>query len=126
MTLSDLRGHPVVVNLWASWCPPCQAEMPALERVYADYNTKGLVILAINTTYQDNVQSTIEFGEQLGLTFPLLLDSDGLVSRAYQLRSLPSTFFIDPKGVIQDVVIGGPIPEALLRVRVGEILRETP
>lgn len=45
MTLSDLRGQPVEVNLWASWCPPCQAEMPALERIYADYNTKGLVNL---------------------------------------------------------------------------------
>lgn len=126
VTLSDLRGHPVVVNLWTSWCPPCRAEMPTLQRVYTDYQDKGLVVLAINATDQDTVQSAVEFGEQLGLTFPLLLDSDGLVSHAYQLRSLPSTFFIDSQGLIRELVVGGPMSEALLRVRVEELFKETP
>jgi peroxiredoxin len=121
--LSDLRGQAVLVNLWATWCPPCRAEMPAIERVYNEYKDEGLVVLAINMTYQDDPSNISPFINEYGLTFPILLDETGDMAHAYQLRSLPSSYFIGRDGIIHEVVIGGPMAEALLRTRVEEILR---
>jgi peroxiredoxin len=124
VTLSDLRGQVIILNLWASWCPPCRAEMPALQRVYEDNRARGLVVLAINTTYQDSLSSAQEFASQYELSFPVPLDRSGTVSRLYQLRALPTTFFIDRQGVIDQVVIGGPMSEATLRAAVENLLDE--
>jgi cytochrome c biogenesis protein CcmG/thiol:disulfide interchange protein DsbE len=121
--LSDLRGQAVLVNLWATWCPPCRAEMPAIEKVYNEYKDDGLVVLAVNMTYQDTFSNIAPFVDEYGLSFPILLDETGSVGTAYQLRSLPSSFFIDREGIINEVVIGGPMAEALLRTRVEEILK---
>jgi peroxiredoxin len=121
--LSELRGQAVLVNLWATWCPPCRAEIPAIEKVYNEYKDDGFVVLAINMTYQDTLQSVAPFVTDHGLTFPILLDQTGETARAYQLRSLPSSFFIGRDGIIREVVIGGPMAEALLRTRVEEIIR---
>ena len=122
ITLSALEGHPVVVNLWASWCGPCRAEMPALQRVYEAYRDSGLLILAVNATNQDSETAAQAFVTENGLTFPILLDLDGAASRLYELRALPSTYFIRPDGIIEEVVIGGPMAEALLRTRVETLL----
>jgi peroxiredoxin len=124
VSLANLRGRPVLVNLWTSWCPPCKAEMPALQRVYTDYQDQGLEILAVNSTHQDNLTDAAAFAEELGLSFPILVDGDGDVSRLYALSSLPTSFFIDRQGVIREVVIGGPMSEALLRIRVEQLLEE--
>jgi len=121
--LSDLRGQAVLINLWATWCPPCRAEMPAIEKVYNDYKDQGFVVLAVNMTYQDAYSDIAPFIDEYGLTFPVLLDETSAVGTAYQLRSLPSSFFINREGIISEVVIGGPMAEALLRTRVEEILR---
>lgn len=121
--LSDLRGRAVLVNLWATWCPPCRAEMPAIEKIYNAYKDDGFIVLAINMTYQDTFANIAPFIEEYGLTFPILLDETSEVGTAYQLRSLPSSFFIDREGIIREVVIGGPMAEALLRTRVEEILK---
>ena len=121
--LSDLRGQAVLVNLWATWCPPCRAEMKSIEKVYNEYKDQGLVVLAVNMTYQDDPTKIAPFVTEQGLTFPILLDETGDVGHAYQLRSLPSSFFIGRDGIIHEVVIGGPMAEALLRTRVDEILK---
>lgn len=121
--LSDLRGQAVLVNLWATWCPPCRAEMPAIEKIYNEYKEEGLVVLAINMTYQDDPAKVPSFVGEYGLTFPILMDTQGTVGADYQLRSLPSSYFIDREGIIREVVIGGPMAEALLRTRVEGILR---
>ena len=121
--LSDLHGQGVLVNLWATWCPPCRAEMPAIEKIYNEYKEDGLVVLAINMTYQDIFSNIAPFVDEYALTFPILLDETGGVGSAYQLRSLPSSFFINREGFINEVVIGGPMAEALLRTRVEEILK---
>lgn len=121
--LSDFRGQAVLVNLWATWCPPCRAEMPAIEKIHNEYKDDGLVVLAVNMTYQDTQSNIAPFVAEYGLTFPILLDPSGSVGTAYQLRSLPSSFFIDRDGIITEVVIGGPMAEALLRTRVEEILK---
>jgi peroxiredoxin len=122
VTLSELRGKGVVINLWASWCLPCRAEMPAIQRVYEKTRGRGLEVLAVNTTFQDSEGAAAEFIQELGLTFPVPLDRDGTVSQQYQLRALPSTFFVDRAGVIRKVIIGGPMSEATIQTAVEEIL----
>ena len=124
--LSDLRGKAVVVNLWASWCPPCRAEMPALQAAYEADHEQGLEILAVNMTYQDREQDARNFVDDFGLTFTVPLDRDGAVARQYLMRALPSTFFVGPDGVIRKVVIGGPMSEATIRSTVSEMLEEVP
>ena len=123
--LSELRGRPVVVNVWTSWCPPCREEMPALQRVYRDYQDKGVVILGLNSTSQDTREAALSFAAEQGLTFPILLDESGEATRLYQVRALPTTFFIDGQGIIQDVIAGGPMSEALLRIRVEQLIEKS-
>ena len=122
VALSELRGQVVIVNLWASWCPPCRAEMPALQETYEAYHDRGLEILAVNTTYQDSQAAAARFVEEYGLTFPVPLDQTGEVSRSYLLRALPTSFFIDRDGVIQTVVIGGPMSRTTIRTTVERLL----
>jgi cytochrome c biogenesis protein CcmG/thiol:disulfide interchange protein DsbE len=122
ISLSELRGKPVLVNFWASWCPPCRSEMPAMQRVYEDFEQQDFMVLAVNSTHQDNLGDALTFAKERQLTFPILLDRDGSVGALYDIRSLPTSFFIDPQGVIHDVVVGGPMSEALLRIRVEEML----
>jgi cytochrome c biogenesis protein CcmG/thiol:disulfide interchange protein DsbE len=121
-TLSELKGQAVLVNLWATWCPPCRAEMPAMERMYQEYRERGFIVLAVNTTSQDDVFGVVPFAEKHALSFPVLLDETNTVATRYQLRSLPSSYFIDRDGMINEVVIGGPMSEALLRTNIERIL----
>lgn len=124
VTLSDLKGTPILLNFWASWCPPCRREMPAMQNAYNQYKDEGFVILAINSTNQDDIDTASTFVSDLGITFPILLDTYGQASKDYQVRSLPTSFFIDQNGTITDIVIGGPLSEALLRIRIGDLLEK--
>ncbi len=117
MILSELRGRVVLINFWTSWCPPCKAEMPAMQRVYQNYKKQGFEILAINATTQDSRDNAAEFSASFGLTFPILLDLDGSVIEQYQVRSFPTSFFVDNNGIVREVVVGGPMSEALLETR---------
>jgi len=126
VTLSELRGKVVVVNLWASWCPPCRAEMPAIEKVYRANKDRGLEVLAVNSTFQDSEADAAAFVQDFGLTFPIPLDRLGAVSNRYLLRALPSTYFIDRLGIIRSVVIGGPMSEAVIQSKVEDLLEEAP
>lgn len=123
-TISELRGKVVVINFWATWCPPCRAEMSAIEKVYRDYKDLGLEVLAINTTNQDNEAEVAPFIQERKLTFPVLLDRTGTISATYNLQGLPSTYFIDATGVIRDVIVGGPMSEALIQSKVKDLLKE--
>ncbi len=122
-TLSSLKGQAIIINLWATWCPPCRAEMPAMQKLYEEYKNQGLIILAVNMTYQDTSSDIAPFINKYGLTFPILLDETGEIARLYQLNSLPSSYFINRAGIISEVVIGGPMSEALLRTRIEKILQ---
>ncbi len=126
VTLSELRGKAVIINLWASWCPPCRAEMPAMETVYQANKAQGLEVLAVNTTNQDSEAEAAAFVKSYGLTFLVPLDRNGVVSARYMLRGLPSTFFVDRRGIIRAVVIGGPMSEAVIQSKVEGLLTETP
>lgn len=121
--LSDLRGQAVLINLWSTWCLPCRTEMQTIEKVYNEYQEQGFTVLAINMTYQDDPFAIMPFVNEQGLSFPILLDETSEVANGYQMHFLPSSFFIDRNGVIHDVVIGGPMAEALLRTRIEDILK---
>ena len=97
--------------------------MPTIQKLYEEYKDQGLVVLGVNMTYQDNAQAVVPFTQENGLTFPILIEDTGKVADKYELRSLPSSFFIDRQGIIQEVVIGGPMSEALLRTRIESILQ---
>ena len=124
VTLSDLRGQAVLINFWATWCPPCRSEMPAFQQAYADYENEGFILLAVNATLQDNPSDIAAFIEEFGLSFPVVLDTEGTVNQLYQVRSLPTSFFVDKEGIISEVVIGGPIAEALIRSRIEELINQ--
>lgn len=96
VSLSDFRGHPVLLNFWASWCGPCRVEMPHLNQVAQEWDKRGLVVLTINAG--DSSAKAREFMEDNKLTFPALLDVDGSVFRSYGVYSIPVTFFIDEEG----------------------------
>jgi peroxiredoxin len=114
VSLADLRGKPVLINLWATWCPPCRDEMPGIQAVYEKYAAKGLVVLAIDFTVQDHLPEVTAFVQEFGLTFPILLDETGDVSAGlYGMIGLPTSYFIDPQGILQRIQIGGMLPEKL-------------
>lgn len=122
-TLSKLHGQAVLVNLWATWCPPCRAEMPTIQKLYQEYKDQGFIVLALDMTYQDDPSAIVPFINEFSLTFPILLEETGETAAAYQLRSMPSSFFINRDGTISEVIIGGPMSEALLRTRIENILK---
>lgn len=124
--LQSLRGQVVLVNLWASWCPPCRAEMPAFQRAYSDYRDQGFAILAVNSTVQDDLAAAQQFVTEHTLTFPILLDREGTVTSLYQVRALPLSVFIGRDGKIREIIPGGPMDEALLRARIEKLLTEMP
>jgi cytochrome c biogenesis protein CcmG/thiol:disulfide interchange protein DsbE len=121
-SLSDYRGQIVVLNLWASWCPPCRAEMPAIQSLYEQYREEGLTVLSINMTSQDSATAAASFVGEYRLTFPVLLDRTGLVGNLYRMRALPTTFFIDREGVIQEVIVGGPMSELTLQLKIARLM----
>jgi peroxiredoxin len=104
--LSDFRGKKVVlINFWATWCPPCRSEMPTMQQIYTDYKEKGFEILAINIE-PDAKEEIRDFMKELRLTFPVLLDSDMKVTRTYRLIGLPVSMLIDRQGIIRSKTIG--------------------
>jgi peroxiredoxin len=98
--------------------------MPAMQQAYEEYADHGFSILAVNATNVDTKAAAYQFVQDNQLTFPILFDPDGEVAQIYRASSLPTSFFIDRDGNIQDVVIGGPMSEALLRTRIEKILGE--
>ena len=122
--LDDMAGKVTLLNFWASWCEPCRAEMPALERLYLAEQNNGLAILAVNSTVQDELPAVTGFVAEYQLSFPILLDRDGAAGRSYGVRALPSTFAIDRRGVVRRVLYGGPLSEAMLRAAIEPLLWE--
>ena len=121
---SDLQGNAILVNFWTSWCPPCKEEMPILKNVYEKYKEQGFIILAVNSTRQDNTSQVISYIDEMGINFPVLLDTHGIVTSQYKINSFPSSFFINRKGIIEEIVIGGPMSEVLLQTRIEGIIGE--
>ncbi len=109
--LSELRGTPLVLNFWATWCPPCRAEMPLLE-YHAQVLQGQVLFLAIN--YRETRDLVEPFVEELGLTYmKVLLDPQGEASARYNVLALPTTFFVDAEGIIRDIHLGALTQEQL-------------
>lgn len=102
--LSDLRGKVVIVNFWASWCPYCVKEMPALERVYQKYRDQGLVVLGVDVKESPEVVET--FRRKYALTFPTTIDKDGEIFKKYLGTAIPISVFIDRRGFIVHISFG--------------------
>ena len=98
--------------------------MPAIESVYRGYKDLGLVVIGVNLTAQDSKQDAASFAQEVGVTFSIALDLDNSVGNLYRVTALPTSFFIDRKGVIRSVIVGGPMSEALIQSKVEELLRE--
>ena len=103
--LADLRGKVVMLNVWATWCPPCREEMPSMERLYRRMQGKDFVMLAVSED-QDGLAAVKPFVQQAGLTFPILLDREGVVSLRYGVTGYPETFIIDRDGRVIQHIIG--------------------
>ena len=104
--LSGYRGQVVLINFWATWCPPCKAEMPEIEAYWKENRDKGVMILAVNVGDED--ETTIRsFMQKNKLTFQALNDTSGQVASAYRIGGIPASYFVDPQGVIRDTVVGG-------------------
>ncbi|HLS08006.1 redoxin domain-containing protein [Lentibacillus sp.] len=99
VALSDYRGQRVMVNFWATWCPPCRAEMPDMQKFYEN---KDVEILAINLTETESSRDAVpDFIDAYELTFPILMDEETEVANQYQIQPIPSSFMIDSNGRIQ-------------------------
>ncbi len=121
VTLAELRGKVVLVNIWATWCPPCRAEMPAIEAAYQRHRDQGFVVLAVNQ--RERTSAVIGFMRERELTFTALLDPDGAVGANYQASAIPSSFFIGRDGIIRSVY-RGPLPRGVIDATVESLLAE--
>ncbi len=111
VSLADYKGDVVVINFWATWCPPCRAEMPGIQTVYETYKADGLTVLAVNA--QEDTDTIQAFIQETGFTFPVLPDLYGQAIRAYGVRSFPATFVLDRDGNIDTIHQGQITPEDL-------------
>jgi len=114
MNLSDLRGKVVLLNFWATWCPPCDSEMPDLNAIYRQYgNEKDFVVVGVNL--QEQPEEVTAYARRRSIAFPVLLDRDGHVTgRDYRIRTLPASVIIDREGRIRDSWTGPLLREAIL------------
>ncbi len=119
--INQLKGKVVVLNFWATWCPPCKKEMPLLEATYNKYKEKGLIVLGVN--YNEDSETITKFVKEMGITFPVALDRDFKVTKAYGVLALPTTFFIDRNGIIRDR-FRGEITEETLSSKVLPLITE--
>ncbi len=105
--LSDFKGKTVMLNFWATWCPPCRAEMPEMEQFYKDMKDQDVEIIAVNLTESESsIENVKTFKAEQGLSFPILLDEKGTAGSRYEIVSVPTTYFLDENGVIHFKHVG--------------------
>ncbi len=125
LRLSDLQGSPVLVNFWATWCPPCRAEIPELVKAYGQHRGEGLIIVGVDL--QESNKKVLEFARDFGMTFPIVIDREGELTQVWRLggpiKGIPSSYFVDKTGVIRAIFFG-PMTERSLADRLAKILPE--
>jgi thiol-disulfide isomerase/thioredoxin len=119
VSLSDFRGQPVLLNFWASWCGPCRAEMPEMQRLKEEHAADGLVVLVVNAGEDEGAAQ--RFLDSLGLDFEVGLDRDLSVTREYRVLGLPASFFIDREGIVREL-FPGRMDMALMEKKLKSIL----
>ena len=120
LALRELRGQVVVLNFWASWCKPCRAEAPALESAWERYAGRGVAFVGVNAN--DLEKNALGFIEKYGLSYVNGPDDHSRIARAYRVRAVPETFFIDQEGSLAKRHIGE-ITEEQLQLSIEELLR---
>lgn len=104
--IADYRGKVVLLNVWATWCPPCRREMPSIERLYEAYGSKGLKIVAVSVDEAASETAIRAYADTVGAKFEILHDPSGAIERVYQTTGYPETFVIDSDGTIRKKWIG--------------------
>ena len=107
ISLKSYRGKVILLNFWATWCPPCRREMPSMERLHQNFKGKDFIVLAVNQMEDVDQVFAYTGGLEVDPTFTILFDKDSVVSRAYSVQGLPTTYLIDKKGNIRFRAIGG-------------------
>jgi len=107
LSLADLKGKPVIVNFWASWCIPCKDEAPALQKTYEKYRAQGLTVIGIDA--QDFVGDAKRFAARLGITYPIVHDAPGVTVDRYGVTGFPETFFIGRNGKLVGTHVEGAV-----------------
>jgi cytochrome c biogenesis protein CcmG/thiol:disulfide interchange protein DsbE len=107
-----MRGQVVVVNVWASWCPPCRDEAPVLEQTWREYRDRGVVFIGVD--YMDTEPAALAYLAEFDITYPNGPDLGSRIAQDYKVQGVPETFFIDPQGEIAEVFVG-PLSEARLK-----------
>ena len=120
ITLSGLKGNPVLINFWATWCGPCASEMPYIQEIHNEWSDKGLIVLAIN--WAESASEVEQFLQAHNLSLQVLLDTNKVVAQKYGIRAFPTTFFIDKDGIIQDKVIGAFPTKKAMESRLSQIM----
>jgi len=122
VSLSDYKGKKVILNFWATWCPPCKEEMPHMQKFYEEQaEEKNVEILAVNLTSSDkSVGHVREFVKSYGLTFPVPLDEEGTIGSQYSAITIPTSYLLNTDGTIGEKVIG-PMDEEMLEMLVDQL-----
>ncbi|HYM16287.1 MAG TPA: TlpA disulfide reductase family protein [Dehalococcoidia bacterium] len=124
LRFSDLRGKPVLVNFWASWCAPCRQEMPEIVKAYDAHRAQGFVVVAVDL--QENDAAVLDFARSFGMTFPIVIDRSGAVGSSWRIggpiQGIPSSYFIDPAGIVRARSFG-PMTAATINENLAKILQ---
>lgn len=105
--LSDFRGQKILLNFWASWCPPCKSEIPDLNEFYKEHKKENVTVLSINMTYaEESKQAVHTFRDMYKINYPILLDQSGNIAKLYRIITIPTSYFIDANGIIRKRIIG--------------------
>ena len=120
VSLAALRGSPIVVNFWATWCGPCITEMPMIQQAYEQYQLQGLRVIGVDAN--ETPAEVKRWQMRFGLTYDLVMDQDSRIANAYRVRGLPSTYFIGRDGVIRQIAYG-PLTETAFQAAIADLLR---
>ena len=112
ISLADYQGKPLLINFWASWCPPCQAETPDLVKAYAKYGDK-VQFIGVDLASQDTLSDVTAFVNKYGIKYPLALDTKGAAAAQFEAMAIPTSIFVNREGIVVDRIVGGMTPQIL-------------
>ena len=105
VSLAELRGQPVLVMFWATWCGPCRKEMPLVQAAYDNFRNKGFTVIAVNVS--DDHEDVADYAKEMGVEFPIILDPRGDTAERFGVIGLPTNYIIDAIGTVREEIIGG-------------------